>query len=237
MSESITELQQAFAPLIVLSPTTLTFTLNQGQGIGAAQTVTATNGGVYGSLLSPVVTTSASYITATPANVGGLAFNASGQFQVAVDSTNLLASSSPYAASITVQDSNATNTPQTIPVTINVLPLATITLSPTSLSFTASCPLPGNPFSTVPTQTFMITNTGPSSSVLDYQIRKLTGLSPWLVSFTPTFGELGSNISTNVTVSVAPTPWMQPGTYTEILRVSGYSTNFTQDLMVSLTIV
>jgi hypothetical protein len=235
MSESITELQSAFAPLIGLSPTTLTFTTTQGQGFGTPQVVTVSNNGVYGSLLSPAVTSSAAYVLVTPANMGGLAFGASGQFNASVDGTDLLATSSPYTATLTVQDPNATNTPQTIAVTINVLPEATIALSPTSLSFSATGF--NGVYPLIPTQTFQVQNTGPSGSVLSYQIQKLIGLSPWLVGFTPTFGTVSSGGSVNITVNVQPTScFMQPGTYSEILRVSGYSSNFYQDLTVTLTL-
>ena len=234
MSESITELQSAFAPLITRSPTSLTFTTTQGQGFGTPQAVTVSNSGVYGSLLSPTVTSSASYVLVTPANMGGLAFGAAGVFNATVDGTNLLALNSPYSATITIQDPNATNTPQTIPVTINVLPEATIALSPTTLNFSATgfnCTYP-----VIPSQTFAIENTGPSGSVLSFQVQKLIGLSPWLVSFTPTTGTVASSSSVNVTVTTQPPPFTPAGTYTEILRVSGYSSNFYQDITVNLTL-
>lgn len=234
MAESITELQQAFAPLIVSTPTTLTFIVNEGQGFSTPQAITVTNGGVYGSLLSPSITSSAAYLVATPANMGTLAFGASGQTQVTVDSTSLLAVSSPYSATLSVQDPNATNNPQTVNVTINVLPIATIALSPTALSFVASGF--NGTFPPVPSQTFQIQNTGLSGSVLTYSIQKLIGSSPWLTSFAPNTGTVNGGSFVNVTVAVAPPPGTLPGTYTETLRVSGYSTNMYQDLAVTLTV-
>lgn len=235
MSQSIVDLQQVFNPIILLSPTSLTFTLDEGRGVGTSQTVTVTNSGTYGSLLDATVTSSAVYVVATPANVSSLAFNASGQFSVTADSTNLLAINSPFSAALTVQDPNASNSPQTIAVTIVVRPKATISLSPTSLTFNVSGAMTGM-FPTVPVQTFQLSNTGPTGSVLQYQIQKLIGPSPWLTSFSPSTGSLNSGTSQTVTVAVQPTAGMQAGTYTETLQVSGYSSNMTQNLLVTFIV-
>lgn len=235
MAQSIADLQQTFTPLIVLSPTSFTFTLDEGRGFGLAQTGTVSNGGTYGSLLDASITSSATYVQVSPASVSSLAFNASGQFSVAADSSSLLAVGSPYSATLTVQDANATNTPQVIRVTIVVRPKATIALTPTSLNFTVSGALTGS-FPPVPTQTFNLQNSGPSGSVLAYQIQKLTGLSPWLTSFSPSSGSLNAGASQPITVGVQPTVSMLIGTYTETLRVSGYSSNMTQDLLVTFVV-
>ena len=235
MASSINDLKQAFAPEIVFGPSSLTFTLDEGRGFGAPQPLTISNGGVYGSLLSASVSVDAAFVKVTPASAEGLAFNASGQVQVSVDSSKLQAIASPYVATLTLQDTNATNNPQTVPINIVVRPKAAITLSPTSLSFNVTGAFAG-PFPPVPSQTFQVQNTGPSGSVLDFKIQKLTGLSDWLVSFSPSFGELAASASQTITVVVAPTPLMLPGTYTETLRVSGYSSNSYQDLVVSLTV-
>jgi hypothetical protein len=234
MGNSITELQSAFAPLIVAAPTSLAFTTTQGQGFGTPQIITVTNSGVYGSLLSPSVTTSADYLQATPANMGGIAFGASGMTNVSVDGTDLLALNSPYTATVTIQDVNATNNPQTIPVTITVLPQATITLSPTALSFNGIAF--SNPPVPIPAQTFQVQNTGPAGSILNFQVQKLIGLSPWLTSFTPSSGTIASSGAVNVSVAVSTSCNLQPGTYTETLRVSGFSSNSYQDLSVTLTV-
>ena len=139
MADSITTIQQAFSPAIMLSPAgTLVFTLNQGQGVSVPQTISITNNGVFGSLLSSSISTSAPWIQVTPANVNGLAFNKTGSFNVTTDSSALLAVDSPYAGTLTIQDPSATNNPQTIPVTVNVLPPAKNPKS--SLPKPYSCP-------------------------------------------------------------------------------------------------
>ncbi len=235
MADSITQIQSSFTPKILLNITSFTFTVDEGRGVSDPQPITITNNGVFGSLLNASVATSAPYVIATPANVSGLASTETGTTQISADSTSLLASGSPYSATVTVQDPNATNTPQTVAVTVIVRPRATIALSPTALSFSVSKPLTG-PFPPIPTQTFQLQNTGLSTSVLNYQIQKLTNNSPWLASFTPTFGTVNGGSFQLVTVAVAPDASMVPGIYTETLRVSGYSTNFYQDLAVTLVI-
>lgn len=234
MAQSISELQQAFAPLLLVAPTTLTFTVDQGRGFSDPQTVTITNNGVYGSLLSPTLTTSAPFVTVSPATLGGLAFNEAAQSQVSVDSTNLLALNSPYAATVVVQDANATNSPQTISLAVVVRPLAHIVLSPQTLTFYVTRPLIG-PFPPIPAQTFALTNAGLPGSALNWQAVKLLGVS-WLASYNPISGELGGGATENVTVVVQPDDGMTQGTYTETLRVTGYSDNFEQDLVIQLII-
>ena len=236
MAESITDLESAFAPSIVISPNTLTFTVNEAQWFCMPQYVTVSNGGVYGSLLAVAVTSSATYVQISPANVSSLAFNASGQFAVTVDSSLLLAVNSPYSSTLTLVDTHATNNPIVIPVNIVVVPLATIAMNVIDLNFEVSGNGDGT-FPPVPAQTFRIQNTGPAGSSLVYQVQKLIGNSPWLVSFNPTYGTLASTAYQTTSVVVQPTTNMQPGVYEEILRVSGYSSNSYVDLPITFTVM
>ena len=236
MANSITQVMQAFAPSIMLSPTSLTYTLTQGQGVSTPQTISITNNGVFGSLLSAAITTSAPWLVVTPANIDNLGFNETGQFWVTSDSTALLAVNSPYTGTITVQSDAAVNSPQTIDVTVNVNPPATISLTPLTLVFQVPSAGAPSPFPPIPSQSFTVSNTGPAGSQLMYLIQKLYGTSPWLVSFTPFMGNLASTQSQIITVAVAPPPNMCTGTYTEVLNVSGFSTNMTQQVTVQLII-
>lgn len=236
MAASIDELRVNFPPHILLGPpTSLTFIVDEGRGFSTAQDVTLTNDGVYSSLLSTVLTTSAPYVRVTPGAVGNLANNESGHFMVDVNSATLLASSSPYSASVTMTDATATNSPQSLPVTITVRPKATISASPLILTFTVAKPLSGS-FPSIATQTFDVTNSGPSGSVLEYAIKKLTGLSDWLTSFLPAAGTLTSGDSDTVVVTVVPPDNMVQGTYSETLRICGYSTNSHLDVEIHLVI-
>lgn len=235
MGDSIEEVRTQFPPTILIGPpSTLTFEVTEGQGFSLPQEVVLTNNGVFGSLLGVTLSTSAGYISVSPAEIGNLASNESGAFDVSVDSTELLAVDSPLSGTITVQDSAATNTPQVLPITIEVLPKATIDVSPTTLYFTVVKPLTGS-FPVIPSQTFTIENTGAAGSVLTWQLQKV-GCSPWLASFAPVSGTLDSGETELITVVAAPPTSTGTGTYTETLRVTGYSTNETFDVTLQLTV-
>lgn len=237
MKSSIDQIKANFPPHILVGPpVTLTFDVDEGRGFSESQTVVLTNDGVFGSLLGATLSTSASYVTTTPANVGNLASNESGSFEVAVNSLSLLSVNSPYNETVTVQDQNAGNTPQTLPITINVRPKAVIDLSLTQLAFSVVAPAVGL-FPPIPTRQFVIENTGPVGSVLDYQIQRVTGLSDdWLSSFAPVTGTLSSGGTAIITVAVAPIEGLARGTYQESLRVSGYSANSYVDILIQLVI-
>lgn len=237
MADSIEQLQANFPPTILIGPpSSLTFIVDEGRGFSTPQAVPLTNNGVFGSLLNAVLSTSAPYVTVTPANVGNLASNEVGSFDVAVDSTTLVAASSPYNVTVTATDATATNNPRTLPVTITVRPKATILATPTTLNFAVTAPISGA-YPAVPSQTFSLQNSGPAGSVLGYQVQKLTNLSgTWLPSFSPVTGSLNSAASQNITVNVAPATGLARGTYTETLRISGYSTNSFVDVLVQLVI-
>lgn len=237
MSSSITEIQSNFPPSILLGPPAdLTFEVDEGRGFSDAQAVAITNDGVFGSLLGVSLATSATYVVTSPTNVGNLSANESGSFDVSVNSTTLLAVNSPYAETITVQDANASNSPQTYSVAIVVRPKATIQLTPTTLGFSVAKPVTG-PYPAIPSQSFDIENTGPAGSILDYQVQKLTNLSDdWLNIFSPVSGSLTSGQTQAINVTVTPIEGLAAGTYQETIRVSGYSTNEFVDVLIQLVI-
>jgi len=238
MSDSITQIQSNFPPSILLGPPPdLTFEVDEGRGFSVGQAVILTNDGVFGSLLGTTLATSASYVVVSPANVGNLAANEAGSFEVAVNATDLLAANTPYAETVTVQDPNATNSPQVFSITIDVRAKAVIQALPATVGFSVTKPLTGA-FPVIPSQTFTIENTGPASSVLDYQVQKLTNLSDsWLNVFSPVSGTLTSGQTQIVTVAPAPIEGLVAGTYQETLRVSGYSTNEFVDVLIQLVIL
>jgi hypothetical protein len=234
MADSITEVQQSYTPSILLNPTTLTFVVDEGRGVSEAKSVQITNNGLVGSLLGVTITSSAPYVFSIPASVNGLASNESGSFDVSADSLNLSSLVSPYAVLLSVQGPNATNSPQSIPVSVVVRPKATITTSVPTLTFNVASPLSG-PYPPIPSQQFVLSNSAASTSVLDYQIRKVVGV-PWLVSFAPVYGSLNGSAVQPITVVVAPPNNMASGSYMETLRITGYSSNMTQDVQVVLNI-
>jgi len=237
MAESITELMGAYAPSIIIGPpSSLTFEVDEGWGSTPAQAVGVGNGGAYGSILNVSLATSAAYVTVTPPTLGGIAQGETSAFEAMVDSTNLKASDSPISGTIMVQDARAGNSPQVVPFTIIVRPKAHIDLSDDVLEFHAIHPEPGEAFDPIPTQIFYLNNDGPSASVLDYQIQKLTGLSSWLAAFSPPMGQIPGGGATPVTVLVQPPSDLGLGTYEETLRVSGYSENLQADITIRLVI-
>ena len=236
MAESIGQLQASFAPSILVSPLMLVFTQDEGRGYGDTQNLSVTNNGIFGALLNVSVTTDAPYVVGVPPQLGNLSSTESGQIEVSVTSADLIATNSPYSQTLSFQDPSAPNSPVSALVTIIVRPKATIEVSPTTLTFYATRPLTGT-FPPTPSQAFVLSNTGEPDSRLAYLVQKLTCTSPWLVSVTPTEGELFGGLSQNITVTVAPSANCLPGTYTEILRVSGYSSNKYQDVQVTLIVL
>lgn len=236
MSASIGTVQQAFPPVIVVGPpTSLTFEVDEGRGFSEAQQVILSNGGVWGSLLSATIAPSDSWISATPPVMGGLAPGVEGVLEVSVDSTTLDSDLAPYHGSLTVTDPQATNNPQSIPVTVNVRPKALIATNVTLLTFMVTRPVSGS-FPAVPTQEFELRNDGPVGSLLSYQIQKLTGLSDWLAAFSPPLGDIPGQDGLQITVLAQPPSGMALGTYEETLRISGYSENLELDVVVRLVI-
>lgn len=237
MYESIVQLKANFKPTIQVGPpSSLVFDVDEGRGLTSPQEVLVTNTGVFGSMLSANLVSSASYLQVAPTLVGNLASNEGGNFSVMVDSTNLLAASSPYAETVTLQDADATNSPQTLPVTINVRPKAEFELVPTILLFTVTKPASG-PFPPIPTQSFLVRNVGPVGSVLDYQVQALTCLEPWLAGWSPASGLVPGGTDQSISVSVQPPENLNPGTYETILRVSGYSVNGHADVTIKLIVM
>ena len=233
MAAAIVSLRSSFPSSIVLG-TPLTFVVDEGRGVSLPQTLTVTNGGTFGSLLAAAITSSAPYITTSPTSVVGLSPSVTGNVSVAVDSTLLVAGS--YSGTLSFVDSNASNTPQTSAVGITVRPKATISVTPTPLSFTVVRPLSG-PYPAIPTSTLTVQNTGPGGSVLDFRVAKLVGASDWLTGITPSTDVLAASATSAVVVTAAPPSSYLYGTYSEVLRISGYSTNSYVDVPVTLTIV
>lgn len=236
MAESITTLQSNYAPSIVLGAASLSFIVDEGRGAGFPQIVPVSNGGPLGSLLAVSLTASQPYVLVSPSKLTGLTSGSSGSAEVKIDATTLSSTASPYSASLTVQDSAAGNSPQTVSITVTVRPKAVITVVPDDLSFVVAGPV-GGPWPAVPAQSFTLTNTGPAGSVLNYQIQKLTGLSSWITSISSTTGTLNSGAGHTIVVNVAPQTGMLPGMYTETLRVSGYSANSFQDVLVTFMVM
>jgi hypothetical protein len=235
MAEELLHIREAFSPVISVGPASLTFSVDEGRGYSEPVSVSVANDGTFGSLLGATIGSSAGWLKSDKPFVGGVPSGGYGTFDAMVDSTSLQVDLSPYSGTFTIQDPNATNTPKTIPVTVEVRPRAFIELSDDTLTFYVTKPLTED-FPPIPTQRFHISNSGPSGSLLQYQVAKLLGMSNWLASFAPPTGLIYGGAAQNITVLVQPPPDMSQGTYEEVLRISGYSDNLRADLTVRLVI-
>jgi uncharacterized protein (TIGR03437 family) len=208
-------------PSIVLSPTSLTFNALLGGTSAFTQTVSVNNG-QGGPLNWTTTSTTASggtWLTVTPASS-----TTAGLLTASVSTTGLVAGT--YTGSIQVVSTGASNTPQTIPVTLVVQTPPTIAATPTSLLFTAAVGV--NPA----TQTIQINNSGGGSLGLAVVAASQTG--NWL-SVTPSTGVA----PVTETVSVASST-LVAGTYTGTITISAVNspgiTNSPQTITVTLNV-
>jgi len=106
-------------PTIGLNPTSLTFNAVVGGSNPSPQTVTISNTGPAGSVLSWTAADDAAWLSESPTS-GLLGGGASEPMTVSVNISGLPAGT--YHATITVSDPNSTNSPQTVNVTLNLQP-------------------------------------------------------------------------------------------------------------------
>jgi hypothetical protein len=237
MADSITSIQDQFAPLLALvDPTVTTFNviIVEGDPNQAVGDVAIMNVGAFGSFMTATATPSAASLEVTPSSITGLGKNDQGTFNISLLTATLLSSSSPYSETITIQDNRTPPTTETISVNITVHPRPTIGYSPTSISLTfiSSTNTPGG------AQQLTVSNVGPTGSTLEYTVASINS-SSWL-EFTPTSGgPLTPGVSSIVTISVdaAAASSLAPGSYSDTLRISSTNaTNTPVDIIVTLTV-
>jgi flagellar hook assembly protein FlgD len=140
-------------PEISLSKTSLNFSVVQGGSNPSNQTFTITNSGDTGSTLNWTGSTNRTWMSLSPIS-GSLGSGQSETVTVSVDISDL--SPRSYEGTITVSDSNATNSPQNIAVTLTITPAAPPILEVSTLSFQfGEIPKPASE-----TRTFAISNSG-----------------------------------------------------------------------------
>jgi len=182
-------------PWISLTPTSLSFTAAQGAALPSSQPLNIKNTG--GGILNWSVSdncTGSDWLNENPFS-GTTGAGMSSNINVQPNTTDLTPST--YNCTITVNSTNADNAPQTVSVTYTVNPPAPhISLSPTSLSFTADKgkPLPA-------AKSFAISNTTEGSSDLIWSISESPDCT-WL-NETPSSGTTAYGSPSSV--SVRPT--------------------------------
>ena len=211
LQQNITVTAAAPTPTIGVSPASLSFSYQSGGTAPAAQSFAVSSSG---SALSYTVSTSATWLSATPASG-----TTPGNVSVSVTPQSLAAGT--YTGTVTITSSGASNSPKTVPVTLTVTAASTptITVSPLNLSFTYQT---GG--STPAAQPVSLS----SSSALAYTVATSAA---WL-SATPMTG----NTPGSLNVSVNP-GGLTAGTYNGTVTVTAAgASNSPQKVAVSLTV-
>ena len=204
------------APIIGLSPTSLSFTAMQGSSSPANQTVGVSNTG------GGTLNWSASVTSGTFLSLSGTTSGTNAGTITAVVTLGSLAPGT-YNGNIQVTAAGASNTPQNIPVTFTVTPGPAIGLSPTSLSFSA---VQGS--SSPANQTVGVSNTGGgtlnwSASVTSGAFLSLSGT---------TSGTNSGTITAVVTLGS-----LTAGTYNGNIQVTAAgASNTPQNIAVTFTV-
>jgi hypothetical protein len=195
LKQAITVTAPATNPTLATSPATLSFSYQTGGTVPAAQSVAVTSSG---SAISYNVSTSATWLSATPASG-----STPGSVSVSVAPQSLAAGT--YTGSVTLTSSGASNSPKTIPITLTVTSatLPTLTAAPANLAFTYQT---GG--ATPAAQTVNLTS---SSGALSYTI---ASSAAWL-SATPASGSTPGSLSVSVNPSGLAT-----GTYSGTISVT-----------------
>ncbi len=204
-------------PSIARNPTVLSFSAVQGGANPPSQSVTISNSG--SGTLSWTATSSIGWLTINGGSAASGANN--GSFGVGTNISGLAIGT--YTGTIAITGTGATNTPQTVAVTlaITAAPTPTIGVSATSISFTGvqggSNPSP---------QTLAINNTG--AGTLNWSVSEN---APWL---TPSV--LSGSGAGSIVLSIT-SAGMSAGTYSTPLTISASgATNTPQTVMVTLSL-
>jgi uncharacterized protein (TIGR03437 family) len=115
-----------------------------------------------------------------------------------------------YSGSVIIRATGANNSPQVVPITLNVVSPPTVTASPNSLTFSANT----NNVVTPATQTIEVRSTG-AQITYSVQATVPSGQPQWLV-VTPT---TTATTPSNITVSISLTG-LQPGVYNGTITIN-----------------
>ncbi|MBL8229896.1 MAG: hypothetical protein JNL98_15515 [Bryobacterales bacterium] len=187
----------------VITPGPLTFTQFQGGGAPAAQTLNIASSGA---LLQYTVETS--ILTGS----GWLSVNVNsgitpGTLQVTANGTQL--AQGTYSGSVIIRSTGALNSPQVVPITLNVVAPPTVTATPTTITFSANT----NNVVTPSTQAIDVRSSG---AQITYQVQATVpaGQPQWLV-VTPATGTTPGTITVSVNLA-----GLQPGIYNGTVTIN-----------------
>jgi hypothetical protein len=214
MNAAITAVQGVNESTLSLDIDSFTFIDTESGSNAEPQTITVQNTGDFGSIANVSFTSNQGWVYVNPNSIGNIHKDQSSTAQITVDTGELSAELSPYSAIITVTDPQASNSPQTINVTFNILPKPIIQTSPnTTISFTTNVGI------SPPSQVINVSNSGPDTSILNFTVQKLNN-SSWL-TVTPTSGENISNIDNPIILTlIVEATELPQGTYADVIRIS-----------------
>lgn len=200
-----------------VTPASLSFEQPMGGAAPPAKTVQVTSTGTSLNFSATPTTAVGSWLAVSPA-----AGSTPGTLSVSVNGSGL--SVGTYAGSITIVAVGASNSPQTIPVTLTITPAQTLAVNPASLSFSFQ-----QGGTAPPAQKFAVTSTG---GTLNFSVSAATASGGAWLSVSPSSGTTSAEVS----VSVNPAG-LAPGTYNGSVRVeSAAAGNSPLTVNVTLTV-
>jgi PKD repeat protein len=198
--------------VLAVAPSSLAFSGTAGAANPAAKTLSVTNTG--GGSLSFTASDDAPWLSVTPASG-----SAPRDLSVSVDTTGLAAGS--YSATVTVTSTGTSGSPKQIPVTLTVAAAPALSVTPASLSFSATAG-GASPAS----KTLSVANSG--GGTLSFTA---ADDAPWL-SVTPASGTAPRDLTVSADVS-----GLAAGTYTgKVTVTSSGSSGSPKDVPVTFTV-
>lgn len=235
MNDTLNQFVQQLSPTLTLaSNATVSLTVSEGTGVFSTAPCVVSNTGAMGSILNVGVSTDVPWLTASPASLTGIQKQQTGSSVGRVNSTDLLSSDSPYVGHLIFTNNANPSNAASVSVQVNVLPRPTIMVNTFNIVFTYNTQLQA----VESPQMLTVTNIGPATSLLNYQINKIQNASPWLVINPISGGPLASNVQEGVLLSLNSLNLPRTsGTYTETLAVvSQNATNTPQLVHVTLVV-
>lgn len=216
MADSLSQFQQQLTPLLqVIGSSTISSTVTEGDPITDIGIASFTNAGAFGSFMSVTASPDSPWISSIPSHIPGIGKNQIRQTSVRVNPGIMLSSASPYSGIVSLQDDRGNVVSISIGVTVLPKPFISVNLSTIIFTFDLVTQVPSG------TQTVIVTNSGPATSILKYSLSKIQNTSPWLVFSPSSGGPISSLDSSSFGLSLLTSSVPRiAGTYTDTIRVS-----------------
>jgi uncharacterized protein (TIGR03437 family) len=204
----------ATSPTLSISPGSLTFSANVNGSAPASQSLSVSTSNSVTANYTVAASSSGNWLSVSPASG-----TTPGTVTVSVNQNGLAVGN--YTGSVTITSSGATNSPQTVTVTLNVTSPPSITAVPSSLTFTV--PPDG---STPPAQSVTVISTGGNTA---FTTSAVSQGGNWL--------SVGSGGTTPASVAVTVNPsGLLAGSYNGSITISAPASNPTS-IQVPVTLV